>query len=151
MIKWENKQKIRTQFFRNIKQYNKDIYFVSCFDVWILCVHGVGTSYPSGAPGYFCTCHSWVRVKLHVFTCLVPYCDARYDFRLKTMLGSLDFQLCCREFMFYWCYLYLFTYTGVQHDFPIRWCSCCLTVTRRVPHVKQELLTLPELWYSNIT
>jgi len=26
-----------------------------------------------------------------------------------------------RGFMFYWCYLYLFTYTGVQHDFNIRW------------------------------
>jgi hypothetical protein len=36
------------------------------------------------------------------------------------------------------------TYTGVQHDFHIRWCSCRLTVTRRVPLVKQEMLTLPE-------
>jgi hypothetical protein len=26
----------------------------------------------------------------------------------------------------------------------IRWCSCRLTVTRRVSHVEQELLTLPE-------
>jgi hypothetical protein len=41
-------------------------------------------------------------------------------------------------------YLYLFTYTGVQHDFHIRWCSCRLTVTWRVLHVKQELLTTPE-------
>jgi hypothetical protein len=29
----------------------------------------------------------------------------------------LNFHLCCREFMFYLCYLYLLTYTGVQHDF----------------------------------
>ena len=36
------------------------------------------------------------------------------------------------EFMFYLCYLYLFTHTGVQHDYNIRWCSCSLTVTPRV-------------------
>jgi hypothetical protein len=42
------------------------------------------------------------------------------------------------------CYLYLFTHTGVQHDFHIRRCSCRLTVTRRVPLVEQELLTLSE-------
>ena len=47
-------------------------------------------------------------------------------------------------FMFYLCYLYLFTHTGVQHDFHITWCSCRLTVTRRVSHVEQELLSLPE-------
>ena len=34
--------------------------------------------------------------------------------------------------MFYLCYLFLFTHTVVQHDFNIRWCSCRLTVTRRV-------------------
>jgi hypothetical protein len=44
----------------------------------------------------------------------------------------------------YLCYMYLFTYTGVQHDFHIRWWSCHLMVPRRVSHVKQELLTLPE-------
>ena len=43
----------------------------------------------------------------------------------------------------YLCYLYLFTYIGVQHDFNITWCSCRLTVTR-VSHVEDELLTLPE-------
>jgi hypothetical protein len=40
--------------------------------------------------------------------------------------------------------LYLFTHTGVQNDFHIRRCSCRLTVTRRVPLVEQELLTLSE-------
>ena len=40
--------------------------------------------------------------------------------------------------------LYLSMYTGVQHDFHVIWCSCCLTVTRRVSLVEQELLTLPE-------
>jgi hypothetical protein len=46
--------------------------------------------------------------------------------------------------MFYLCVLYLFTYTGVQHDFHVRWCWCHLAVTRRVTIVEQELLTLPE-------
>ena len=50
----------------------------------------------------------------------------------------------CRGFMFYPCYLYLFTYTGVQHDVHIRWWSCRLTGTRRVSRVKQQWLTLPE-------
>ena len=40
--------------------------------------------------------------------------------------------------------IYHFTYNGVHHDVNIRWCSCCLTVTRRVSLVEQELLTLPE-------
>ena len=47
-------------------------------------------------------------------------------------------------FMIYLCYLYLFTFTGVQHDLYIRCCSCRLTVTRQLSHVEQELLTLPE-------
>jgi hypothetical protein len=34
--------------------------------------------------------------------------------------------------------LYLFTYTGIQHDFHIILCSCYLTVTWRVPRVEQE-------------
>ena len=46
--------------------------------------------------------------------------------------------------MFYLCYLLLFTYTGVQHDFHIRFCSYRLTVTRQVSYVKQELSFLPE-------
>ena len=38
----------------------------------------------------------------------------------------------------------LFMHTDFQRDFHIRRCSCRLTVTRRVAHVKQKLLTLPE-------
>jgi hypothetical protein len=45
---------------------------------------------------------------------------------------------------FHLCYLYLFTNTGLQHDFKIRWCSCRLAITRRVPLVETKLLTLPE-------
>jgi hypothetical protein len=43
------------------------------------------------------------------------------------------------------CFLYVFTYTDVQHDFHVRWCSCRLIVTRRrVSLVEQEQQTLPE-------
>ena len=41
-------------------------------------------------------------------------------------------------------YLYLFTYTGVQHALHIRWCSCSLTVGHRMSRVEHELLSLPE-------
>ena len=46
--------------------------------------------------------------------------------------------------MFYICYLYLFTYTCVQHDLHVKWWSRRLTVTRRVSRVEQKLLTLPK-------
>ena len=59
-------------------------------------------------------------------------------------VAKIDSHLFCTGFMFYLCYLYLFTYTGVQHDFNIRWCSCRLTVTWQMSHVEQELLTLPQ-------
>jgi hypothetical protein len=42
------------------------------------------------------------------------------------------------------CYLNLFTYIGVQHDFHIRWCSCRVTFIQHVPLVRQELPTFPE-------
>jgi len=38
-----------------------------------------------------------------------------HDFRINTMFDS--YHLFCRGFMFYLCYLYFFTYTGVKHDF----------------------------------
>ena len=52
--------------------------------------------------------------------------------------------ICCVGGSCFICYLYLFTFTGVQHDFHLTWCSCLLTTTRRVSLVKQELSTLPE-------
>jgi len=52
-------------------------------------------------------------------------------------------RLLSRGFMFYLCYLYLLTYTGVQHNFHIRRCSCHSTVTR-LSLVEQELLALQE-------
>ena len=47
-------------------------------------------------------------------------------------------------FMLHLCYLYLFMHTCIQRDLHIRWCSYWLKVTRRVSHMEQELLTIPE-------
>jgi hypothetical protein len=86
----------------------------------------------------------------HPITCLCIFLSMLWcpvQFPHKTMFGSsfLPFShLFRREFTFYWCYMYLFTYTCVQHDFHIRWYSCCLQVTWQVPLVEQELLTILE-------
>jgi hypothetical protein len=45
--------------------------------------------------------------------------------------------------MFHLWYFNLFTYTGFQHDFHFKYCSCGLTITRRLILVEQELLTHP--------
>ena len=84
-------------------------------------------------------------VKLHLFTFLVSCCDVRYA--QKRCSVRFHRHLFCLVFMFYSCYLYLFTHTGVQLNFDIIpvWCSCCFTVTRRVSPMEQELLTPPEL------
>jgi len=112
--------------------------------------HRVCGSYPSAAPEFyrFNTSLSGVRVAhadtcLHVFMFLVPCCDVRYDFRVKTMLDSCVLTpICFVGVPYYLCQLYLFTYSGGQRDFHIRWCSCRLTVAQQVPHVEQKLLTL---------
>ena len=44
--------------------------------------------------------------------------------------------ICCVEGSCSICYLYLL------YDFHFTWCSCLLTITRKVPLVKQELSTL---------
>ena len=78
-------------------------------------------------------------VKLHVFTVF----GSVLRFPRKTMV-RLYSHLFSRRFTFYFCYLYLFSFTGVQRDYHIRLCSCRFTVTRRMSLVEQELLTLPE-------
>ena len=47
-------------------------------------------------------------------------CDVRYDFRAKNDVRFVLTPCLCKGFMFYFCYLYLLTYTGVQHGFHIR-------------------------------
>jgi hypothetical protein len=61
-----------------------------------------GTAYPSEEP-CFLTCLSGVRVvhvvKLHVLMVLVPCCDVRYDFCLKTSCsGFLHIDVICIYF-----------------------------------------------------
>ena len=75
-------------------------------------------------------------VQFHVFSCFDVL-----RFPRKTMFGSFCI---CREFMFYLCYLHLFTYSCVQHDFPIIYYSCGVTVTQHVPLLEPELPALPE-------
>jgi len=52
---------------------------------------------------------------LCVFTFWVPCCDVRYDFRIKRCSGRLYLMLFVVGLMSYLRYLYLFTYSGVQH------------------------------------
>jgi len=42
---------------------------------------------------FFCVC----VVLLYVFTFWIPYCDVRYDFRIKTIFGSSLQQIVCRR------------------------------------------------------
>ena len=55
---------------------------------------------------------SWVgrkkshAVKLPIFTFLVPCCDVRYNFYVKTMFDSSLLSLFYRRFLFYLCNLY---------------------------------------------
>ena len=67
-------------------------------------------------------------------------------FSLKevTSLSNLKVVGALGQFMFCYLYLFIFTHTGVQHDFHIKWCSCHLTVIWWMLHVEQKQLTLPE-------
>ena len=47
--------------------------------------------------------------------------------------------ICIVGVMFFQCF-YIYTYTGVQHDFHVKRCSCCITVTWRMPLVEQDQL-----------
>ena len=65
-----------------------------------------------------------------------PCWDIRYDIRVNTIFDSslLPFVLLDVQVLFM---LFVVIYdAGVQHDFHIRWCSCRLTVTRRVSKVE---------------
>ena len=57
----------------------------------------------------------------------LPFSDVCNDFSIKTMLGLYLLRFVWVPVLLW--YLYLSTYTHVQHDLNIRWCSCCLTVT----------------------
>jgi len=83
----------------------------------------------------------WFSIDLFVFI--------QYSYRFvlyNANSARLYSQLCCRDFMFYICYMYLFMYASVQHDFQITSCSLCIIVTWRVPLVEQELLYFRNTW-----
>ena len=65
------------------------------------------------------------------------YCNTIKSWLIATVAASNNFYDFCVQFalnpMFYF-YIYLFTHTGVQHDFHIRLCSCNSTVTRGMAH-----------------
>ena len=90
------------------------------------------------------TCLSGFRfiyvVTLHVFTFLVPWCDVRYDIRVKAMFGSFWFPYVFKEINVLLMLFHLFTSTGVQHDLHIRSCSYLLTVTRMLSHAEYPQL-----------
>ena len=78
--------------------------------------------------------------------------SATISARKKTMFCQvrLYLYLFCRGscFIYAVCIHIRILYTCAQQDFHIRWCSCRSTVTRRVPLVEQELLTLSGLLSS---
>ena len=69
-----------------------------------------------------------VLVKIYsIWIVLWLWCPLRFP--VKQRLVRLYSHLFCRVFMFY-CYLYLITHVGVQHNFRVTWCSCRYTVTQ---------------------
>jgi len=61
-------------------------------------------------------------VLLCVFTFLIPCCDVRYDFRIKTMFSSFLPPVVVGRLMSYLRYLCLLANSGVQHIL------CCVFV-----------------------
>jgi hypothetical protein len=89
--------------------------------------------------------HGLHTFSLHLSHCnLVPCCRVRHHFRVKQCSVRLCSNWFCKDSMVYLCYLCLHTYTSVKHDLHIRWCSCRLTVRRRVTLVEQRLPILLE-------
>jgi hypothetical protein len=89
--------------------------------------------------------HGLHTFSLHLNHCnLVPCCRVRHHFRVKQCSVRLCSNWFCKDSMVYLCYVCLHTYTSVKHDLHIRWCSCRLTVRRRVTLVEQRLPILLE-------
>ena len=91
--------------------------------------------------------HGQHTFSLHLSHCvLVPCCRVRHHFRVKQCPVRLCSNWFCKDSMVYLCYLCLHTYTSVKHDLHIRWCSCRLTVRRRVTLVEQRLPIPRSTW-----
>ena len=105
----------------------------------------VGIAYPFGAvPGFvhvlmWDSCYSFV--KLHVFKFLVPCCDVRYDFRVKTMLGSSLFPfVLSRVHVLFMLSVFIYVYWWPT-QFP---CQKIFVSFNSTTTTEQQLLTLPE-------
>jgi hypothetical protein len=133
-IKWYGNQRGTLTFNHMRNMYNTFLILLSAallsvIKYW-LCVHLVEFIL------LFCVCAITLST---VLWCSLPFprqTNVRFVYIAISFLKS---WIAC-----FICYLYLSMYSGVQHLFHIRWCSCCLTVTQRVPLIKLELLTFTE-------
>ena len=82
-----------------------------------------------------------------ILTFLVPCCDVHLDFRVKTMFGSSLPPNFFSYFVYVICiHLRILVSNMISISDDVR----VITVTRRVSHAEQELLTLPELMSSSL-
>ena len=126
--------------------YNNSIFiFISACNIISFTWKCLWTANPPGElelTAVFFTCLSGVAVVqccqvtyLHVFSSVLWYRirfprknDARFDCTPNCYVGVYSLLVF---------FVYLFTSTGVQYDFHVRWYYCHLTVTRRMSLVEQ--------------
>ena len=65
---------------------------------------------------------------VHIFTFVLLCCVVHYDFRVIVMFGSYT-HICFGGDSCFIYTIFFFTYSGLQHDFHIRWYSSLLTLT----------------------
>jgi hypothetical protein len=62
------------------------------------------------------------------FMFLVPWCDVRYDFRIKTMFGSCLTPVVHRmAYVFFTLFVFVCVYSGIQHILCSVFCLLCLS------------------------
>ena len=96
---------------------------------------GAWSAYPSGAPVssfVFCCCEVRLSI-LANFTSSCFQCHIRCNFRVKRCSVHFYHQFHCNWFCFFYVICIYSRIQVFQNDFHMRWCSCHLTVTLRVP------------------
>ena len=118
---------------------------------------GAGTAFPSGVHEFslvFFFFLVWFVLSMqshYLSSCFQFHIVISDQFPRKIDVQFIFTPICHIGSSCFICYLYLFTYTCVLHDFHIKRGSCRLTIARRVSHVEQELKTIPEhLSFSGI-
>jgi hypothetical protein len=90
-------------------------------------------------------------VLLFVFTLLVPYCDFRHDFPMKTMFGSSLPPIACRRA---YVLFTLFVFIGVQHilccGFCFAWCHLVFCVHNVASFSELSIFLLPHRHCTHI-